>query len=56
MIKLIATDLDGTFLDSKKNKPSDFPEVFKEIKRRGITLPPPPAETTTAPQCILKIT
>ena len=37
MIKLIATDLDGTFLDSKKNKPADFPEVFKEIKRRGIT-------------------
>ena len=34
MIKLIATDLDGTFLDSKKNKPADFPEVFKEIKRR----------------------
>ena len=26
MIKLIATDLDGTFLDSKKNKPAVFPD------------------------------
>lgn len=37
MIKLIASDLDGTLLDSKKNLPSDFFEVFEELERRGIT-------------------
>lgn len=36
MIKLIATDLDGTFLSSTKSKPSDFREVFDEIKKRNI--------------------
>lgn len=36
MIKLIATDLDGTLLDSNKNKPADFAEVFREMRRRGI--------------------
>lgn len=37
MIKLIATDLDGTLLTAKKDKPTDFEEVFNEMERRGIT-------------------
>ena len=37
MIKLIASDLDGTLLDSGKKLPSDFFEVFDELERRGIT-------------------
>lgn len=36
MIKLIASDLDGTLLDSEKRLPSDFFEVLDEIERRGI--------------------
>lgn len=37
MIKLIASDLDGTLLDSEKNLPSGFFEVLDELERRGIT-------------------
>ncbi len=36
MIKLIASDLDGTLLDSNKNLPADFFETFDELKKRGI--------------------
>lgn len=36
MIKLIASDLDGTLLDDEKRLPSDFFEVFDELERRGI--------------------
>ncbi len=36
MIKLIATDLDGTFLNDKKEKPADFDRVFNEMQARGI--------------------
>lgn len=36
MIKLIASDLDGTLLDSEKHLPSDFFEVFGELEKRGI--------------------
>lgn len=36
MIKLIASDLDGTLLDDEKNLPSDFFEVLDELERRGI--------------------
>lgn len=36
MIKLIASDLDGTLLDDEKHLPSDFFEVFDELERRGI--------------------
>lgn len=37
MIKLIASDLDGTLLDSEKHLPSDFFDVLDELGRRGIT-------------------
>lgn len=36
-IKLIATDLDGTLLDSAKNLPCGFFDTIRELKRRGIT-------------------
>lgn len=36
MIKLIASDLDGTLLNDEKHLPSDFFEVFDELERRGI--------------------
>lgn len=37
MIKLIASDLDGTLLDSRKSLPPDFFETFDEFERLGIT-------------------
>lgn len=37
MIKLIASDLDGTLLDSGKSLPSDFFDTLDELERRGIT-------------------
>lgn len=36
MVKLIASDLDGTLLDDEKRLPSDFFEVLDELERRGI--------------------
>ena len=36
MIKLIATDMDGTFLNEKNQFPSDFREVYSQLKERGI--------------------
>lgn len=36
MIKLIATDMDGTLLNSEKQPPADFEEVLDELARRGI--------------------
>lgn len=36
MIKLIASDLDGTLLDSEKRLPPDFFDVLDELERRGI--------------------
>lgn len=36
MIKLIASDLDGTLLDDKKRLPGDFFEVLGELNKRGI--------------------
>lgn len=36
MIKLIATDMDGTLLNSDKQPPSDFSEVLEELDCRGI--------------------
>lgn len=36
MIKLIASDLDGTLLDDEKRLPSDFFEVFDELEKCGI--------------------
>lgn len=35
-IKLIATDLDGTLLDSEKRLPEGFFDTVRELKRRGI--------------------
>lgn len=35
-IKLIATDLDGTLLDTAKNLPDGFLDTIRELKRRGI--------------------
>lgn len=36
MIKLIASDMDGTLLDSNKNINSEFSQVLKNLKERGI--------------------
>lgn len=36
MIKFIASDMDGTLLDSNKNFPPDFDYVLDELNRRGI--------------------
>lgn len=36
MIKLIATDMDGTLLNSDKQPPADFEAVLDELGRRGI--------------------
>lgn len=37
MIKLIASDIDGTLLDDKKHLPDDFDEVIDILYERGIT-------------------
>lgn len=37
MIKLIASDIDGTLLDDEKNLPSDFAEVLDMLGKKGIT-------------------
>ena len=36
MIKLIATDIDGTLVNKKKELPPDFDEVVKALKDKGI--------------------
>ena len=37
MIKAIAVDMDGTFLDSKKQFDKErFERIFKELKSKGI--------------------
>lgn len=36
MIKLIASDMDGTLLNDKKELNPEFPKVFEELKKRGI--------------------
>lgn len=37
MIKLIATDIDGTLVNKKKELPPDFDEVIKALKEKGIS-------------------
>ena len=37
MIKLIASDLDGSLLNDKKELPCDFEQVLTELQNRGIT-------------------
>lgn len=39
-IKLIVTDMDGTFLNSNYEVSSDFPAVYEELKKRNILLFP----------------
>lgn len=36
MVKLIATDMDGTFLNDQNQFPEDFYSVFDQLKQRGI--------------------
>lgn len=36
MIKLIATDMDGTLLNNEKQPPADLPEILDALDRRGI--------------------
>ena len=36
MIKLIATDMDGTFLDSQKKFSPEFIDIFYKLKEKGI--------------------
>ena len=36
MIRLIATDMDGTLLDSKKQLPPDFDVVMRKLYERDI--------------------
>ena len=37
MIKLIATDMDGTLLDSKKRMPADILPVIRALKEQGVS-------------------
>lgn len=39
-IKLIVTDMDGTFLNSKYEVSPDFPEIYEELKKRNILFVP----------------
>lgn len=36
MIKMIATDMDGTFLDSEKRFDPEFIDIFYKLKEKGI--------------------
>ena len=36
MIKLIATDMDGTFLDSDKSFSKEFYDIYYELKKQNI--------------------
>ena len=36
MIKLIATDMDGTLLDDSKNLPANFEDVISALRRKNI--------------------
>lgn len=38
MIKLIATDMDGTFLDSNKRFDFEFIDIFYELKKEILNL------------------
>ena len=35
-IKLIVTDMDGTFLNSDYEVSPDFPAIYEELKKRNI--------------------
>lgn len=37
MIKLIACDMDGTLLDSRKRLPKALPDVLQKLKEKGVT-------------------
>lgn len=39
-IKLIVTDMDGTFLNSKYEVSPDFPQIYEELKKRNILFVP----------------
>lgn len=39
-IKLIVTDMDGTFLNSKHEVSPEFPEIYEELKKRNILFVP----------------
>ncbi|MCS3529303.1 Cof-type HAD-IIB family hydrolase [Chryseobacterium sp. JUb7] len=39
-IKLIVTDMDGTFLNSSHEVSPEFPEIYEELKRRNILFVP----------------
>ncbi|WP_238584488.1 Cof-type HAD-IIB family hydrolase [Chryseobacterium sp. Leaf180] len=39
-IKLIVTDMDGTFLNSKHEMSPEFPEIYDELKKRNILFVP----------------
>ena len=39
MIKLIATDMDGTFLDSSKRFSMEFFDIFEELRKKNINTP-----------------
>lgn len=38
MVKLIATDMDGTLLDDKKRLPAEFPQLLKVLTERKVAL------------------
>ena len=38
MIKLIATDLDGTLINNNRTVPDDFEEVWNILNEKGIVL------------------
>ena len=49
MIKLIASDMDGTLLNDRKELPGDFFEVFDELERRAESALPPSIRAVNTP-------
>jgi len=39
-IRMIVTDMDGTFLNSKYEVSPDFPKIYQELKKRNILFVP----------------
>lgn len=36
MVKLVAVDMDGTFLDDDKKKSPEYGKVINELKKKGV--------------------
>ena len=54
-IKLIITDMDGTFLNSEYKISPEFPAVYQELKKRDILFVPASGRQMPKLHSILKI-